>query len=250
MDYATSTSFTSKAGINLPDGYSPQSLTDLQKFNGALLFAKDNTKDSGVFVTATKREVISDMQTYVANLRVNQTKSLDDTQQSEIEQLTINGMKAWRFETKGKVKNLFGTRYTYLMTVIEGEKEAVAVNAWTYTNNYEYKGKEELKQLALNVTGINAGPSPADSSPPPAPPADASIDSPKAEVPVPSTEATSSTLTTAPAARAAASPASNGPPTTSENAADRLRDLNKLYKEGVITQEEFEAKKKEILKLM
>lgn len=151
----TASEFSSKAGINLPDGYTPQSLTDIQKFNGALLMAKNNATDSGIFITSAKRDVISDVPTFAAKVRENQTKTLDDAEQSDIEQLTINGMKAWRFETNGKVKNLFGTRYTYLITILEGDSEVVSINAWTRTNRYEIE-KADMKQLASNVTGLTA----------------------------------------------------------------------------------------------
>jgi len=112
-------------------------------------------------VISTKRDVISDMTTYVTNLRPLQVKALDDAQQSEVEQLTINGMKAWRYETNGKTKSLFGTRYTYQMTVLEGAKEVLTINAWTTTGNYDEK-KAELKKLAWSVTGMEAPPPPVD----------------------------------------------------------------------------------------
>ena len=161
VEYSMSSSFTSKAGIDLPEGYVPQSLTNLHRFNGYLLRATNSATDSGVLVTSTKREVISDMTNYVSNLRPLQVKALDDAQQSEIEQLTINGMRAWRYETTGKTKNLFGTRYTYQMTVLEGAKEVLTINAWTTAGNYDEK-KAELKQLALNVSGMEAPPPPVD----------------------------------------------------------------------------------------
>lgn len=275
VDYAMATTFSSKAGINLPNGYSSQSLTNLQQFNGTLLSAKDNATDSGVLVLSTKREVISDTQKYVVNVRGNQSKSLDDPQQSEIEKMTINGMKAWRFETKGKLRNLFGTRYSYLTTIIEAEQEVVFINAWTYTSRYENAGKEELKKLALSVTGIKSdtaqtAPSQTDtpqaaitnidtlqseSWPVVAPGAGPVINlptpalTPTAATPL-SDQATSSSVPN-PRSEQAISPAALGKsPVTSGASANRLRDLNKLYKEGVITQEDFEVKKKEILKSM
>lgn len=58
-------------------------------------------------------------------------------------------------------------------------------------------------------------------------------------------------ISTAPLiAPAIASPASNTLPTQSESAASKLRTLDKLYKEGVINQKDFDTKKQEILKSM
>lgn len=47
-----------------------------------------------------------------------------------------------------------------------------------------------------------------------------------------------------------ASPSPNTPPIQSEGAADRLRELNKLYKDGVIDKNDFEIKKRKILESM
>ena len=131
--------------------------------------------------------------------------------------------------------------------MLEGENEVVTVNAWTSTRNYDEQ-KEELKQLASNVKGIEAPLSTAGSEPSTAP-TDNAAGAPSIgemlglETVAPSGQTTSST--TIPGAPSAV-PAS----TFKENAADRLRELSKLYKEGVITPKEFEIKKQEILKSM
>lgn len=57
-------------------------------------------------------------------------------------------------------------------------------------------------------------------------------------------------MATTPAAQIVAVSASNTIPMQSESASSKLRDLNALYKEGVINQHEFETKKQEILKSM
>lgn len=62
----------------------------------------------------------------------------------------------------------------------------------------------------------------------------------------PSFESASHTPSTAPVI----APPSNTSFTQSESAANKLRALNELYKEGVITQKDFEIKKQEILKSM
>jgi len=57
-------------------------------------------------------------------------------------------------------------------------------------------------------------------------------------------------VATPPTAHVAATPSSNTLPVHDEGAADRIRLLNLLYKEGVISQTDFETKKQEILKSM
>jgi hypothetical protein len=237
--------------MNLPDGYLPQSLTDSQKFNGALLYAKNNATDSHIFVVATTRDAISDVHTYAMNLRKSKAGRVNDAEQSEIEPLNINGMKAWRFQTKGNEKNPWATSYTFVTTILEGDVEVVSVDAWTKSANLEVH-KVDLKQVAFGVSGINAV-SPAQQTPPSsaAPVADTSSERPASIDTAPAMDASSQSSTpsltqsSAPAAIAVTTtPAVTGSP------ADRLRELDKLRKEGVISAQEFEDKKKEILKSM
>jgi hypothetical protein len=221
-------SFNSKAGINVPDGYKSQNLPELERFNGSLMFALNNDTDSGFKVNATKRDVISDMMTYATNLEAAQAKLLDESQPSEIEQTTVNGLKAWRFEVKGKLKNLFGTKYTYLMTILEGGEEVVTVIAWTRTGNYE-RQKEELKKLAEGINGIVV-PNPVMLNPPSLSP--------------------SSIETKPQAASSSAALTSSSLQPQIKSVANRLRDLKALYKDGVLNKKDYEAKKKEILDSM
>jgi hypothetical protein len=155
VEFKMSSTFSSKAGINLPDGYKPKGITDLQRFNGMLLIALNSLNDTGVAVTTVKHDVISDMDTYVNNVRVKSLDSLDEPEQSATEELMIKGLKAWRYETKGKLKNLFGTRYTYVMTIIQGDNEVLALNSWCKTNEYE-KYKDEIEGIAFGVEGISS----------------------------------------------------------------------------------------------
>ena len=72
-----------------------------------------------------------DLDTYASNLRAKRSKSLDDVKQSDIEHLKLNNMDARRFVTDGEIKNLFGTRYTTVSTLLQGDNEVVLVEAWT-----------------------------------------------------------------------------------------------------------------------
>lgn len=63
------------------------------------------------------------------------------------------------------------------------------------------------------------------------------------------TETVASTAVKSPIPALASIP-SNTLPSQNESAADKLRDLNALYKDGVISKRDFETKKQEILKTM
>jgi len=254
-EYAASTTFSDKAGLDIPKGYDVESLTDMQKFGGGVLMAKNRSTDAGIYVTALKGELISDLDTYAANVKTNMTTRVDDAKQSAIETLVINGLPARRFSTDGKVKNIFGTRYTYLMTIMQGADEVVAVNVWAPTVRYETL-RAELQHVAETINGLNPPNSIAPDSKsgaiPPAPLAVTDVKPVPATPPVP------------PAAEPAPAPASRqdgdkstatseGKPALSpstDTPENRLRRLNQLFAEGLITQDEYEAKKAEILKTM
>jgi len=235
MEFTVSTSFSAKAGLYIPDGYISKPLTNIQQFNGGLLIAKNDSTDSGVFVTSVKREVVSDLDTYANNLRTNQTKSLDDAKQTTVEKLNVNGLEARRFETDGKVRNLFGTRYTYVSTILQGDHEVVMINAWTPTAKYPQR-KPELLHFSESVTGLSSAQS------------DGAVSEHvqgDLETNQASPEITSDTdKKTSTEADKSASEKS----TESGTAADRLRRLNDLYKDGLIDKADFDAKKAEILK--
>jgi hypothetical protein len=160
VELSPSGAFTAEAGINLPDGYTPQSLSDAQRLDGAIFSAVNKATDSGVFLASVQREAISNPGLYADWLRTVQSRKLHDVNQSEIEQLEVNGLNGWRFQTTGTLRNFFETSYTYLMTVLEGNGEIVTVNVWTRTKVFE-KQQDEFKQIAFKIVGLNPPPQPA-----------------------------------------------------------------------------------------
>jgi hypothetical protein len=244
IEYASSPTFSAKAGIEVPDGYKMQPLTDIQRFNGGLLMAKQSSPDCGVFVTSVKSEAVSDLDTYTANLLVAQAKRVDDAKQSEIEHFSINGLESRRFEVDGKIKNLYGTRYTYVTTVLQGSTEVVMVNAWSPTSKYDKK-KPELIHIAETIVGLSPPIADNSSVSGQLPSSSSASKSPEFSHLAPPNSATPQ------AAKAnAASPADGGATLSSptDTVSERLKRLNELYKSGLIEKNEYEAKKAEILR--
>jgi hypothetical protein len=95
----------------------------------------------------------------------------------------------------------------------------------TRTNDYQ-KNKEELRQIAQKVVGISS------------PPSDAAAPSTQV-VSVPGNALGPAPLPVPPSSVSAAAPRAPPEPNSRESAADKLRELNKLYKEGVISQTDF-----------
>ena len=236
----------SKSGIDLSDSWVQRPLTDAMKSNGSLLMAANRTSDTGLLLSAVSHQGIPDMMAYAVSRRSRQASAMTDVQQSEITQSTMNGIPIWRFTVAGKLKD--GTLFTYLMTLLESDREIVILNTWTPTANFVAQ-RETMEALATRISGLAGSTSAAIVTPAPAaPPAS----QPVAVATPPATPPTSAAMPTTPtfgSPASAASPATT-PAGSVSGDAQRLRELNALYKDGVITQTEFEAKKKEILKSM
>ena len=146
----------SKASIDIPDEYQPRKLplTDLERFHGILLSAVNkNTSNKGFTVFYRTRDISIAPEIYTQAVASSLMNVLKDAQTSNEEELTINGMRAWRFEVSGKVGAVFGSRVTYQITMLEGDKEYIMVNAYTTENKYEAE-KEELGLLSSRITNI------------------------------------------------------------------------------------------------
>jgi len=159
--------FSSGAGIEIPDGFEQKSLSNDQRFNGLLVIAENPKESTGMFVSARTRDNFPDPEALLHFLANNMKNSLDDATISDAEQIEIDGMPAWRLEVSGKRRGLFGQRYTYMYTAIQGDREVVVVNAYSLTDEYE-KRKAGLRKISESIKGIK--PSVAEAPLPTAPP--------------------------------------------------------------------------------
>ena len=141
---------TSDLRIDLPIGWERKPLTDPLIANGAVMYALNRTIDSGVILSAAKREGITDLLTFAQTRRANQASRLTETTQSEITELRIKERKAFRFTVSGSVNN---RKFMYQMTIVEGASEIAIVNAWASPGNFELQA-EALSKLSELVTGL------------------------------------------------------------------------------------------------
>lgn len=218
--------FKSTAGVNLSDDYEAKPLTDLQRYNGSLLLAASkSTRTKGIVINAREKKPNTDPQSLASNVEKAQISNLAEAVSKNPEQLKLNGSNAWRFEVHGKTKGVFGTEVVYIVTVLEGDNEILVVNAYTPAANYE-KDKDELRRIASEITGITANTTVAP-------------------------ETTTSTIqqqTNQVVEKNEVSvPTGN---TNSSNIGNKLRELAKLLSDGLITKEDYDLKKTEILKNM
>lgn len=240
VDYTSGITFTSKAGIELPDKFKPMGLADRQKFfDGILLKAKTDDGKLYIQVSAGKRAAVSSMPEFVKKWKAG-LKNFDDPTYSETEELTVDGFPMWRFEQKGKLKNLFGTRMTMLHTVMEAKDEFLIIQAWGYDNEYPDE-VEVFKKLPSAIKGLTPPIPLTPIATTPSMSKDASGMEPRQGTVVddtkPSTSGTSS---------AAQSQASTTQPAETAMAR-RLRELSELRNQGLITESEYKKKRQAIL---
>ena len=153
---------TSKAAIDIPDDYQvrKQPLADLEKFNGTtLITTSKNSSNKGfvVFYRTKDSNVSPENIIQAATNGLTGSATLKDTETKNAEQLTINGMNAWRVEVAAKVNAVFGARVVYQLTLLEGDSEYIVINAYTAESRYEAE-KEEMGQLASRVKNIKNDP--------------------------------------------------------------------------------------------
>ena len=147
--------FSSKAGIELPDTFTNKELTATQRFNGTILRAIDDNRRLGVTVTARPRKANTSGGEYAKNIGDIMMKTIEDGKLSSPEELTINGLHAYRFQAEGKNKGMFGRSFTYVVTVLESNEEYVVVNTNCLTSDFDNYHAELLK-YAFDVRGLDS----------------------------------------------------------------------------------------------
>ena len=219
-------SFKSNAGVNLSDDYEAKPLTDLQRYNGSLLTATSKTtRNKGVVINAREKKSNTDPQSIASGVEAAQKSNLVDAVSKNPEQLKLNGTNAWRFEVHGKTKGVFGTEMVYIVSVLEGDNEILVVNTFTPASNYE-KDKDELRKVVSEISGIKAAPNE-----------------------IAATEKSVSQNDPNATSIAADLNASSSNQSTS-NIGNKLRELTKVLSDGLITKQDYELKKTELLKNM
>ncbi len=104
VEFTASPSFTPQAKIPLPDGFIEKPFGEMRKFNGEILFAHNDDLNEGFIVTSNKNDGVLNPLAFTVNLKKQQALKMNNVEQTEIEQFTINGLPALRFEKTGDQK--------------------------------------------------------------------------------------------------------------------------------------------------
>jgi hypothetical protein len=223
-------SFSSKAGIDLPDDYESRSLTELERFNGFVLKAESKTtKNQGVQVSSTAKKPNRDLQTMANNIETSNLRNPNFKQahSQNPEQIIVNGMNAIRWEIVGTLKGLFGQDVTYLYTLLEGDDEVVLVNVYSPRDRFAEQ-KAEFAKISETVVGLRA----------------------ERLEPVTTSDSkqhSSASMPTSEGEQAQVSPSRGTVDQGTESLEGRLLKVKKLFNDGLITKEEYDAKRSELL---
>lgn len=264
--------YKATATLELPAGFVAGPISSVQRWDGISLRAENRTNQTGVILLSRKRTPRFDATAAAHQYSESMSRTLDDVKIENQETPIVEGLKTIRYELTGKTRAGLGRAFTYLVTVFEGEEEVAIVSA--YAGQGDFAGEREaLKKVAAGIRGIAVMASPAVDAAKDAatvtapavvaPPVAATPPTPQAagssmptdftpstgkvvpatalqtDAPTPSAPSPSAPAPSSPVAGATATPSAIG---------SKLRELESLRREGILSQGEFDAKKAELLK--
>ena len=141
----------SRIGLVLLEGWSEKPMTASMVNGGGSLWAMNPTLDTGLLLSAAKREGVVDLMAYAASRRSNQETRLLNPLSTEISTLEINGRLAFQFEVAGYIKG--GVKITYLYTIIEASDQLVVLASWSKSIDYA-EHKSMFEGFPSKITGL------------------------------------------------------------------------------------------------
>ena len=144
---------TSKAKIQLPDGWEQKELLESMKAGGGVLYATNRTTDSGVLVSTLKRSGIADIASFAKTSAALQASGLNNGQVQSLAPKNILGLNAWQMQVTGSLKSGSNREITYYKTLFDAGDEIVIVNLWTFSANFDNQ-KDEYQRIISSIGGI------------------------------------------------------------------------------------------------
>ena len=210
---------TTEAKMDFTDGWVQKEVPNALKAGGTLLLVKNETLGTTLSIFTTKRSAITDTATFVKTRMNVQMSNLADATQTEITESVINGARVWQGEVTGNLKTGPKTQYTYMLTFFEGSDEIVLVNAYAPSPVFA-TAKPEVQKVLSTLTGIT-----------------------------PTPKVIKYTTTPSSIAKTVSGSGTQAPLSTSEGS-KKLSNLKSMLDKGLITQQDYDTKKSEILKAM
>ena len=184
-------------------------MKDSDKASGVVSFAQSDDRRAAYKVRSSPKPEKISIKELALRFTENQSKLLNDYRVVTLNESTINGLKSVTYEASGQIKSASGKNWTYMTAIIEGSTEIAVFEGWAETANIE-QYRSTFAALPATIGGLTPVASPS---------------TPLAVQPPPPLQ-----------------------PDAPDFVAEKLRRLQQMLKEGLITPDDFEAKKREILK--
>jgi hypothetical protein len=213
------------SSIVIPEGFKRNQLSPQQIKDHWILSALDPQQDAGLSIFAINKSLVTiDSNQYASNSLKKLFDYLESPSQTELESLTINGVRAWRVLTTGVSKTGdYRKPITFLEVIYEGSVQFVLLRQWTGEDRFQ-AAKGGFEATAVSIQNLAKG----------------------NVVSSGDLNKTSSTLTPTANQIVKNSPQPKNKP--SGDVASKLETLKQLLDKGLITQKDYDSKKAEILK--
>ena len=208
--------------LNLTDGWQEKSLTDDMKRKGVITLATHTPLDIGVKLSSSDARFIVDFPAYARRFYEASVPEMPDREVTTLRSTTLAGLRAYQWEATGTIS---GKKITYINTIAISKFEVALVSTWTLTANLQ-RNKAAMAKIANSVSGLTGNYQPQKTG-------EVSSNSEKKRTAPP-----------------IAIPAPETSKTTDKGALSKLQDLKKIFDGGLITADEYGAKKKQILEGM
>jgi Short C-terminal domain len=207
---------TTQAKLELPDSWVQTPMPASMRAAYGIMMATNTSINSSLQLFSIQNNKVTDpnIENWVNSMMMRQYATLGNPTRTPINKVVINGSQAWQSEVEGDNKD--GGRFTHLKTIYTGQNEMVLLSIDTEASNFP-QHREELYKIAASMTGLTP---------------QTKIDSV-----VGGNFSSNSSLT-----------GKSSPVQSSTDATKRLINLKSMLDKGLITQQDYDAKKAEILK--
>ena len=212
-----------QATLSLHNGWAERPLTDKMSQRGFKLYAANTSLDIGINLSSADIRFVPDFKSTIRKIYESDVPAMTERSVSNLRSITISGLPALQWEYTGYVS---GKKLTYINTYVQSKYEIVSISTWTLDANIARNRPEMIKAIN-SLKGLNG------------------IIQSK-----PSQDATAAIKqTTASEKKPASNPVvQQSTPQLKESAVtEKLHELKKIFDNGLITSDEYAAKKKQIL---
>lgn len=144
---------TTSAKIEIPDDWHDKRLSSqMNQDRGFVFRACDGDGAACVMISKADRNGILDMQEFALAKQRKQMSSLRNSSSTDMTELSIDGVRAWRFEVTGDVPGPL--TYTYMVTILDGDAEAIVMTAYAKADKFA-ANRAVFEKISNSVQGMD-----------------------------------------------------------------------------------------------